>query len=141
MGSLRLAAIALLLGSPAFAQSPTFGVGRTPNPGRNPCLDISISPASGEELCGPRHRQGGRNALFSRRGAPAATAKRAQGRWRSALQSNKGQDVPIWERGRGAIRMDDTAADRAVCDDGVDYINRGMPLGKEWDSKPMRSMR
>src|SRR5262249_50724446 len=50
MGSLRLAVIVLLLGSPAFAQSsPTYGVGRTPTAEEIRALDISIGP-TGEEL-------------------------------------------------------------------------------------------
>ena len=50
MGSLRLVAIVLLLGSPAFAQSsPTYGVGRTPTAEEIRALDISIGP-TGEEL-------------------------------------------------------------------------------------------
>ena len=49
MGSLRLVAIALLLGSPAFAQSPKYGVGRTPTAEEIRALDISIGP-TGEEL-------------------------------------------------------------------------------------------
>src|ERR1043165_3848857 len=38
-----------LLGSPAFAQSPTYGVGRTPTAEELRRMDISIS-ATGEEL-------------------------------------------------------------------------------------------
>ena len=54
MGSLRLVTIVLLtnvglLGSPAFAQSPTYGVGRTPTAAEIRALDISIGP-TGEEL-------------------------------------------------------------------------------------------
>src|SRR5262245_9859704 len=54
MGSLRLAAIGLLtivplVGSPAFAQSPTYGIGRTPSAAEIRALDISIGP-TGEEL-------------------------------------------------------------------------------------------
>jgi len=39
----------LLLGSPAFAQSPTYGVGRTPTAEEIRRMDISIGP-TGEEL-------------------------------------------------------------------------------------------
>src|SRR6516225_10210957 len=55
MGSLKLAAILLLLGSPvlvssALAQSaPTYGLGRTPSAEEIRALDISIGP-TGEEL-------------------------------------------------------------------------------------------
>src|SRR5260370_32132697 len=49
MGSLRLVTILLLLGSPAFAQSPTYGIGRTPTAAEIRRMDISIGP-TGEEL-------------------------------------------------------------------------------------------
>jgi cytochrome c len=49
MGSLRVVTILLLLGSPAFAQSPTYGVGRTPTAEEIRRMDISIGP-TGEEL-------------------------------------------------------------------------------------------
>src|SRR5437764_13467813 len=49
MGSLRLVTILLLLGGPAFAQSPTYGVGRTPTAEEIRRMEISIG-AAGEEL-------------------------------------------------------------------------------------------
>jgi len=50
MGSpLKLVTLLLLLGSPAFAQSPTYGVGRTPTADEIRRLDISVGP-TGEEL-------------------------------------------------------------------------------------------
>ena len=54
MGSLRLVTIVLptivlVVGSPAFAQSPTYGVGRTPTAEEIRRMDISIGP-TGEEL-------------------------------------------------------------------------------------------
>ena len=46
MGSLKFAAIilpaALFLGSPAFAQSPTYGLGRTPSAQEISARDINI---------------------------------------------------------------------------------------------------
>ena len=59
MGSLRLVTIMLLLGSPAFAQSPTYGVGRTPTAEEIRALDISIGPYGRGTPSGPRHPQGG----------------------------------------------------------------------------------
>ena len=48
MGSLKVVTISLLLGSllgsSAFAQSPTYGVGRTPTAEELRRMDISISP-------------------------------------------------------------------------------------------------
>ena len=53
MASLNGVTISLLLGSllggPAFAQSPTYGVGRTPTAEELRRMDISIGP-TGEEL-------------------------------------------------------------------------------------------
>ena len=53
MGSRRVVTIPLLLGSllgsPAIAQSPTYGVGRTPTAEELRRMDISIGP-TGEEL-------------------------------------------------------------------------------------------
>ena len=53
MGSLKVVTISLLLGSllgsSAFAQSPTYGVGRTPTAEELRRMDISISH-EGDEL-------------------------------------------------------------------------------------------
>ena len=76
MGSLKLAAILLLLGSPAFAQSPTYGVGRTPTAEEIRRMDISIG-AAGEELPPGRGtaKEGAR--VYERRRASPAMALRA----------------------------------------------------------------
>ena len=49
MGLLRLLLLLMLLGGSAAAQSPTYGVGRTPTEEEIRAWDISISP-TGEEL-------------------------------------------------------------------------------------------
>ena len=91
MGSLRLAAIALILGSAvlvspvlvssALAQSaPTYGLGRTPSAEEIRARDINIGP-TGEELpratAPPRKAQ--RSSSF--RGVSSAMAQRPQGDW------------------------------------------------------------
>ena len=79
MGSLRLVTIALLLGSPAFAQSHIWR-GTHSNPGRNqpPWISRSVlrERNSLRAAAPPRRAQ----HSFSRRVASAAMAKRAQGR-------------------------------------------------------------
>jgi len=128
MGSLRLATIFLFLASPAFAQS--YGVGRTPTQDEIRALDISISP-TGEELP-PGHGTAKEGAtLFQMKGCAGCHGKAGIGAAAPALQSNKGQDVPIWERGRGSsgwMILPLTAPYATIV---WDYIHRGMPLGKE----------
>ena len=126
MGSLRLVAIVLLLGSPAFAQSsPTYGVGRAPTTEEIRALDISIGP-TGEELPPGRGTAKEGANLFQRKGCVACHGKAGIGGGPApALQSKKGQDVPIWERERIL------ALTAPFATTVWDFINRGMPLGNE----------
>ena len=124
MGSLRLVTILLLLGSPAFAQSPTYGVGRTPTAEEIRRMDISIG-ATGEELPPGRGTAKEGAQVFEQKGCMACHGAAGIGGLAPALQSKKGQDVPIWERER-ILPL------RAPFATTVwDYINRGMPLGLE----------
>jgi S-disulfanyl-L-cysteine oxidoreductase SoxD len=125
MGSLRIVAIVLLLGSPAFAQSPpTFGVGRTPTAEEIRTLDISIAP-TGEELP-PGHGTAKEGAeLFEQKGCIGCHGEAGIGGPAPALKSKKSQDIPIWERER-ILPL------RAPFATTVwDFIHRGMPLGNE----------
>src|ERR1700720_4852314 len=122
MGSLRLVTIALLLGSPAFAQ--TYGVGRTPTPEEIRRMDISIGP-TGEELPPGRGTAKEGAQVFELKGCiachgPAGLAGMAPG-----LQSKKGQDVPIWQRER-ILPLRSPFATTVW-----DYINRRMPALNE----------
>ena len=133
MGSLRLAATLLLLGSPALAQS--YGVGRTPSQDEIRALDISISP-TGEELPMGRGTAKEGATLFQQKGCAGCHGKAGAGAMAPELQSNKGQDLPVWERGRGKsgwMILPLTAPYATIV---WDYINRGMPLGKEGSLKP-----
>jgi cytochrome c len=130
MGSLRLAAIALLLASPALAQSSTYGVGRTPTPDEIRALDISISP-TGEELPAGHGTAKEGATLFQAKGCAGCHGKAGVGAMAPQLQSNKSKDVPIWERGRGTsgwMILPLTAPYATIV---WDYIHRGMPLGRE----------
>src|ERR1700692_1020794 len=95
MGSLRLAAIVLLLGSPAFAQSsPTYGVGRTPTAEEIRALDISIGP-TGEELPQGRGTAKEGAVLFEEKGCVGCHGAAGIGGPAPALKSKTDQDVPV----------------------------------------------
>jgi cytochrome c len=128
MDSLRLATLLLLLGSPALAQ--TYGVGRTPTPDEIRAMDISIGP-TGEELPPGRGTAKEGATLFQQKGCAGCHGRAGVGAVAPSLQSNKGQDVPLWERGRGSsgwMILPLTAPYATIV---WDYIHRGMPLGKE----------
>src|SRR3954470_23454557 len=109
MGSLRLAAILLLtsvgltsvgfLGSPAFAQSPTYGVGRTPTAEEIRRMDISIG-AAGEELPPGRGTAKEGALVFEQKGCMACHGAAGLGGMAPSLQSKKDPKLPIWERER-----------------------------------------
>ena len=125
MGSLRLVTILLLLGSPAFAQSPTYGVGRTPTAEEIRRMDISIGP-TGEELPPGRGTAKEGALVFEHKGCMACHGVAgAGGGLAPILQSKQGQDVPIWKRER-ILPLRSPFATTVW-----DYINRGMPAGYE----------
>src|SRR3954462_1937525 len=130
MGSLRLATIALLLGSPALAQSPTYGVGHSPTREEISALDISIGP-TGEELPSGRGTAKEGATLFQQKGCAGCHGKAGIGAMAPALQSNKSQDLPLWERGRGTSGWMILPLTPPYATIVWDYIHRGMPLGKE----------
>ena len=140
MGSLRLAAIALLLGtpvlispvlvSPALAQSaPTYGLGRTPSAEEISARDINVG-STGEELP-PGHgtpKEGAK--VFELQGCIVCHGVEATGGVGPRLNSKTSQDLPIWKRER-------TLPLRAPFATTVwDYIHRGMPLGREGTLTP-----
>jgi cytochrome c len=128
MGSLRLVAAALLLGSPAFAQS--YGIGRTPTPDEIRAMDISIGP-TGQELPPGRGTAKEGAALFQAKGCAGCHGKAGIGAIAPALQSNKAQDLPLWERGRGTSGWMILPLTAPYATTVWDYIHRGMPLGRE----------
>jgi S-disulfanyl-L-cysteine oxidoreductase SoxD len=138
MGSRRfLLAIALLgmcqIGS---AQSPAFGVGRTPNAEEIRAWDISISP-EGKEL-----PQGQGTA---KEGEPLYVQKGCAG---CHGRTGSGSQAPTLIRSDGTTKTSMPCLAPCVNDNNVmalhspfatvmwDYINRGMPLGKEGTLKP-----
>jgi cytochrome c len=129
MGSLKLAAILLLLGNPAFAQSSTYGLGRTPSAEEVRARDINIS-STGEELP-PGHGTPKEGAqVFQLQGCIVCHGAEGEGGLGPRLKSKTSQDLPIWKRER-ILPL------RAPFATTVwDYIHRGMPLGREGTLKP-----
>jgi cytochrome c len=125
MGSLRLVTILLLLGSPAFAQSPTYGVGRTPSGEEIRAADINIGP-TGEELpAGHGTAKEGAKVFVLQGCVVCHGPEGAGGGPAPRLKSKTSQDLPIWKRER-ILPL------RAPFATTVwDYIHRGMPLGRE----------
>jgi cytochrome c len=126
MASLKVAAFALLLtGATVMAQQPgTFGVGRTPTAEEIRAWDISIGP-TGEELPPGRGsvREGAQ--LYRAKGCAGCHGANAIDGKAPILKSKAPSTADIWARGR-ILPL------RAPFATIVwDYINRGMPLGRE----------
>src|ERR1700731_5292076 len=130
MGSLKLAAILLLLGSPvlvssALAQSaPTYGLGRTPSAEEIRARDINVGSA-GEELPPGRGTPKEGAKVFMLQGCVVCHGEEGVGGVGPALKSKTSQDLPIWKRER-ILPL------RAPFATTVwDYIPPGMPLGRK----------
>jgi len=131
MGSLRLVTILLLLGSPAFAQSPHMAWDAL-RPQRIRRMDISIG-ATGGAPSRPRHRQGGAQSL-SRRGASPCHGPAGLGGMAPELQSKKARISHLATGAHPATAL-------AVCDDvWITSIAACLP-GMRGLSPPMRSIR
>src|ERR1700748_520160 len=140
MGSLRLAAILLLLGSPvlvspvlvspALAQSaPTYGLGRTASAEEIRARDINVGH-TGEELP-PGHgtpKEGAK--VFELQGCIVCHGAEAVGGVGPRLNSKTSQDLPIWKRER-ILPLRSPFATTVW-----DYIRRGMPIGREGTLTP-----
>jgi S-disulfanyl-L-cysteine oxidoreductase SoxD len=120
----------LLLEASVLAQStPKYGVGRTPTAEELRALDISIGP-TGEELPPGRGTAKEGAQLFTSKGCAACHGANGTGGRAPELKAKSGPSVDTWERGR-------ILPVRAPFATIVwDYINRGMPLGREGTLKP-----
>ena len=123
MGMLRVLSLVLLMGVSALAQSPTYGVGRTPSAEEIRALDISIGP-TGAEL------PPGRGTVTE--GAQIYRAKCSGCHWATGiegkapiLKSKAAPDIELWRRGR-ILPLRSPFATTVW-----DYINRAMPLNRE----------
>src|SRR5919197_1520558 len=124
MGMLRVLSCVLLMGMAALAQSPGYGVGRTPSAEEIRAWDISIGP-TGEEL--PAGRGTAREGAQVYRAKGCAGCHGATGIEGKApiLKSKAGPDVELWARGRILPTRSPFATTV------WDYINRAMPLNRE----------
>jgi S-disulfanyl-L-cysteine oxidoreductase SoxD len=124
MALLKGLAVAWLMGASVLAQSPTYGVGRTPTAEEVRAWDISIGP-TGEEL--PQGRGTVREGAQLYRTKGCAGCHGATGIEGKApiLKSKAGPELELWARGR-ILPL------RAPFATTVwDYLNRGMPLNRE----------
>ena len=133
MSLLRVATIPLLLGSflgsSAFAQSPTYGVGRTPTAEELRRMDISIGP-KGEELPPGRGTAKEGAQVYVQKACIACHGAAGVGGLAPILQSKRGADVPVWKK----ERILPLRAPQATI--VWDFINRGMPVGLEGTLTP-----
>src|SRR5215471_5451742 len=127
MGMLKVLALVLLMGSTAPAQSPTYGVGRTPSTEELRAADISIG-STGEELPPGRGTPKEGAQLYRAKGCAGclgATGIEGRAPILKSKSGPAGSDVDIWKRER-ILPL------RAPFATTVwDYINRAMPLNRE----------
>ena len=118
-----------LAGSPAIAQSPTYGLGRTPTAEELRRMDISIAPTGDELPQGTGTAKEGAQ-LYLQKGCIGCHGADGLGGLAPALQSKQGADVPVWNKER-ILPL------RAPYATVVwDFIRRGMPLGLEGTLAP-----
>jgi cytochrome c len=124
MGSLRVLTFVLLLGSTAFAQSPsTFGIGRTPTAEELRASDISVGE-TGAELPPGRGTSPEGAKIFAQKCAACHGKTGIEGT-APILKSKDAANPDLWARGR-ILPL------RAPFATTVwDYINRAMPLNRE----------
>ena len=119
-----LSLVVVLMGTTALAQGPTFGVGRTPSADEIRAMDISISP-NGAELPPGRGSAKEGAQVYRAKGCQGCHGAGGVGGAAPILKSKLGPEADTWERGR----VLPVRAPYAVL--VWDYINRGMPLGRE----------
>ena len=126
MGTRRVLPLALvwLMGVGALAQSPTYGVGRTPTAQEIRALDISIGP-TGEELPPGKGTATEGAQVYRAKGCAGCHGAAGMGGTAPGLKSKDPANPDVWARGR-------ILPIRAPFATTVwDYINRAMPLNRE----------
>jgi cytochrome c len=129
MASLRVLALALLMGAAVQAQAPTFGVGRTPTAEEIRAWDISIGP-HGAELPPGRGTVKEGALLYRSKGCAACHGASGLEGKAPILKSKQGPEAGLWARGR----ILPLRAPHATT--VWDYINRAMPLNREGTLTP-----
>ena len=129
MASLRVLALALLMGAAVQAQSPTFGVGRTPTAEEIRAWDISIGP-NGAELPPGRGTVKEGALLYRSKGCAACHGANGLEGKAPILKSKSGPEMGLWARGR----ILPLRAPHATT--VWDYINRAPSALAELGGKP-----
>ena len=99
MGMLRVLLLALLMGASALAQSPTYGVGRTPSAEEIRAWDISIGP-TGEELPPGKGNAKEGAQLYRTKGCAGCHGATGIGGAAPILKSKDPKNPDIWARER-----------------------------------------
>jgi cytochrome c len=135
-GFFFLFSIIAAAGAAVSAQSPTFGVGRAPTAEEIRSWDISIRP-DGHELPAGRGTAKDGAAIYVSKGCAGCHGR-----------SGSGATAPTLIKSDGTTKSNVPCLAPCVNDNNVmalhspyatvmwDYINRGMPLGKEGSLKP-----
>jgi len=120
----------------ALAQSPGYGIGRTPNAEEVRAWDISISP-TGKELPPGRGTAKEGGPLYTQKGCAGCHGR-----------TGSGSQAPTLIKSDGTTKNTMPCLVPCINDSNVmalhspyatvmwDYINRGMPLGREGSLKP-----
>ena len=124
MGMLRVLPFVLLMGVSALAQSPTYGVGRTPSAEEIRAWDISVGP-TGAELPPGRGTAKDGAQVYAKKGCAGCHGVTGTGGPAPALKGKAEPNVDTWERGR-ILPIRSPFATTVW-----DYINRAMPLNRE----------
>ena len=131
MGTRRVLPLALvwLMGVGALAQSPTYGVGRTPTAQEIRALDISIGP-TGEELPPGQGTAKEGAQVYRAKGCAGCHGAAGMGGTAPDLKSKDPANPDVWARGRILPLRAPFATEV------WDFINRGMPLNREGTLTP-----
>jgi cytochrome c len=122
---LKVLLFVLLTGVSALAQSPTYGVGRTPSAEEIRAWDISVGP-TGAELPPGRGTAKEGAQVYVRTGCAACHGATGTGGAAPVLKGKPAEpSITTWDRGR-VLPVRSPYATTVW-----DYINRAMPLGKE----------
>jgi S-disulfanyl-L-cysteine oxidoreductase SoxD len=129
MGTLKVLPFVLFMGVSALAQSPTYGVGRTPSAEEIRAWDISIGP-TGAELPQGRGTAKEGAQLYAQKGCAGCHGKTGTEGTAPNLVGKADPKTDTWERGR-ILPIRAPFATKVW-----DFINRGMPLGREGTLTP-----
>jgi mono/diheme cytochrome c family protein len=130
MRLLRFLPLLIILWGSAHAQSPTYGIGRTPSAAEISAWDIAIGP-DGEELPAGRGNAEEGAQVYLRKGCVACHGTTGVGGPAPRLVKNdRGSAADPWAWGR-VLPIRSPYATTVW-----DYINRGMPLNQEGTLTP-----